>query len=113
MLLPLIANATDMVGVQYVAIYNSVTGYIIGLWAFSETENTATAVADGELILDGTQVASFQDGIPKGLFIVLSAPSYRDTSAGPGVYEVDDPATPTDVAERSDGDRDPYYPFGL
>jgi hypothetical protein len=101
---------------DYVVGWFTASGYVFGMWTRTTSDNGSTAQADGHLTIDGTKVL---DGVPASGgdpdgddidFATLTDPTDTDLDLWPGVLEVDNATTPTDVTERTDGGRNPDYP---
>jgi hypothetical protein len=98
---------------DYAVLYENVTGRVLGAWERTTSDNIATCLAEGHLTVDSVDVV---DGLGTGdrtdiAAILLTNPTAIDPAAPLNTYEVDDHDSPTDVVERTDGDRDPYYPY--
>ena len=100
-----------MNGGNVIILYNDSLGYVTGVWDYDDDNNISTALTDGYLEIGGTKVASFKVSVADLAVMTLADPSFTNTGAGPLVYEVDVPSAPTDIAERTDGGRDPDYEY--
>ncbi len=102
-----------MADANYVVQYSDTTGFVLGMWFRASSDNMATYVADGFLEVDGVQViAGIDTGYRSDLQVaMITNPTDVESEIYPNVLEVDNPATPTDVVFRSDGDRNPEYDF--
>lgn len=99
---------------DYVTYYSNVTGFVLGCWPRTTSDNIATWASDGFIEVDGVHVVE-----PLGdatlrtdlALVLLTDPTGVDTEAPTGVLEVDDAGTPTDMDFRTDGGKDPDYPY--
>lgn len=104
-------NLENMARRTYIVQFDDVTGYVDGFWPVSYADNMGTYVADGYLEIDGVKVLSGTAEVTGTTLVKVYDPTQTNTAVTMSVFEVDDKVTPTDVVERGDGDRDPYYPF--
>lgn len=98
---------------DFVVHYHSVTGHVLAMFPRSTSDNISTCEADGYLEVDGVKVI---DGIGPNYssdlsLAVVTDPTATDEPIIPGVFEVDDTTTPTDVDFRTDSGRNPDYDF--
>ncbi len=101
----------------YAVLYSDVTGFVLGAWPRTTSDNIATMIADGHLTVDGVRVV---EGLGEGegdaartdiAGFLATDPTFIDPGAPLGTLEVDDAESPTDVDDRADEGRDPYYPY--
>jgi len=96
---------------DYIIHYSDTTGRIIGMWPMSATSNILTAVADNELTIDGVNVILGIGTRTDLQFAQISDPADVETTLLTNVLEVDNMNSPTDVAFRTDENRNPEYEF--
>jgi hypothetical protein len=97
---------------DYVIVYDDVSGYVWAVFGKTSTDNVSTWKSDGYLEIDSVKVLTGLGSLDSQLeAIVLTDPTKADPDASCGVYEVDAPGAPTDMDERSDGARDPEWPY--
>jgi len=98
---------------DYVVQYSLATGYLIGMWLKETTDNIATAIADGELTVDGADVViGWPDETSDIAFAVLTDPEIVLTTLEPAVAMVEIvEEVATDVVERTDAGRNPEYEY--
>jgi hypothetical protein len=108
---------------NYLALYDLTTGYVLGHWVRTVSDNKATFATDLKITINSIDVANNLDpNAVAGLACVLfTAPTYYDPTAGPGVFIVESteneaPAPPTLELVKRDAQgsgvsgRDPLYP---
>lgn len=102
----------------HVALFNASTGYIYGIWdvaTHGALSNSGTWTTDGYLSFatTGKQAQGFEDKDALGVIdtsamdiVELDTPTFSNADYDKGgVFQVDSTVTPTDVEERTDGDR--------
>ena len=101
-----------MAATDYVVVYENVNGKI-QTWAKRTTsDNVSTWKADGHLTVDGVKILEGTSTTASEITaaVVTLADEYT-AEVAPGTHELDDLVTPTDMPEREDTTRDPYYPY--
>lgn len=99
---------------DYVIHYSTVTGFVLGCWPRTTSDNIATWESDGFIAVDGVHVveplgdASVRTDLA---LVMLTDPTGVDHEASSGVLEVDDATTPTDMDFRTDPGKNPEYDY--
>jgi len=98
---------------DYVVQYSIATGYLMGMWLRTTSDNIATAIADGELTVDSVDVViGWPDETADIAFAVLTDPEVVLTTLEPAVAMVEIiESVPADVIERTDSGRNPDYEY--
>lgn len=96
---------------DYLVLYSNVTGFVLGSWSRSSSDNASTFAADGYLEADGVHVVEGIGDRSDLAAVVLTDPTDIDTEAPLNTHRVDDLLSPTDGGERTDSSRDPDYIF--
>ena len=96
---------------DYVVQYSVATGYVWGMWLRTTSDNISTAIADGDLTIDGVEVISgaWPDVTTDIAFVLITDPTAVLLTRQMGVMEVTGGAT--DVEERTDGGKNPDYEY--
>ena len=96
---------------DYVVQYSVATDYVWGMWPRTTSDNISTAIADGDLTIDGVEVISgaWPEVTTDIAFALITDPTLVLLTLQMGVAEVT--GSGTDVEERTDGGRNPEYDY--
>ncbi len=101
---------------DYVVLFDSVTGTVDAMWPRTTSDNITTAAVDEYIMIDGEIVAAGYN-VGTGLYVpklaLITDPTEVPSINIGGALEVDSVSSPTDVVEREagDGGKNPYYPY--
>lgn len=98
---------------DYAVLYSSATGFVLGAWSRTTSDNLSTFSSDGHLTIDGEKVVDNIGDRADLAGVLLTDPTDIDVAAPLGTQEVDSLTAPTDGGERTDSDRWGRYIYDL